>query len=74
MSDHRLCTLETRRKNEVVENLRLSLTTNKLTLRLKTTWKKSSIVLALVIKLSSHRQRSFGMCNFWSLLYCVIKF
>ena len=55
MSDHRLCTLETRRKNEVVENLRLSLTTNKLTLRLKTTWKKSSIVLALVIKLSSHR-------------------
>ena len=40
MSDHRLCILETRRKNEVVENLRLSLTTNKLTLRLKTTWKK----------------------------------
>ena len=40
MSDHRLCILETRRKNEVVENLRLSRATNKLTLRLKTTWKK----------------------------------
>ena len=40
MSDHRLCTLETRRKNEVVENLRLSRTTNKVTHRLKTTWQQ----------------------------------
>ena len=40
MFDHRLCILETRRKNEVVENLRLSRTTNKVTHRLKTTWQQ----------------------------------